>query len=209
MKKLFFAMVIVVMVLVMYDTVRAEHEAIIGDKTLVKILARHVPPELSTEDAKKLVTGGIREIPIRGKEGLMYSFSFPLIKVKVVYVNKAVSYPNGKWFVDKTMELNEFHNSYGVSILFLWIPILVILGVSIMVPLFHARTRMKSLSYILIAGPFALLFACLFVREDYKSVLQYFLFLFTIVAVSFIIGQLVDVVMETKKALDMADCHKS
>lgn len=87
-----------------------------------------VPEELVNANlAYRLVKGEIDEVIIRDEIGKSsYSFALPLIKGRVDYADKMVSYYHGKWSVNPAIGRFAKSSLVGLSILWLWIPALVI-----------------------------------------------------------------------------------
>ncbi|MGD0328138.1 MAG: hypothetical protein ABSB00_00270 [Minisyncoccia bacterium] len=157
-------------VFVVCNTARAEREVIIQNGTLIAkeitqvILAFNVPPGIPADEAYKLFTGEKEKVLTTDKVEQIPSFSFPLIKEKIMHVDRIVMYHNGAWFVSRTTEFNEPHDSYLFSILLLWMPVLLILITSIINLLSGAGAKKLSVFYAAI--PISMLIGTLFTESS-------------------------------------------
>jgi len=133
----------------------AERKAIIQNGTLIVkeitetelLRVPSVPAGLSVEQADSLVTGQLGKVIIMDEIGEKNSsFSFPLIKSRIAYTDKKVSYLGG-WIVQREPDRSTTsYDDYLLSIFWLWIPSIFTVIASIMILL--SRTRKLRVFYI-------------------------------------------------------------
>jgi len=132
------AMVFGLMLIVTVRTARSETEtSLTKDRTLivkeVKYIGRfpNVPEGISPDTAYQLASGKQTKATVVDENGSNeHSLALPWIKERTEYMDKAVTYEKGEWVVKYAPSRFKNEESKILSILWLWIPAVLIILIS-------------------------------------------------------------------------------
>ncbi|MFA6503215.1 MAG: hypothetical protein WCT45_03105 [Candidatus Paceibacterota bacterium] len=140
MKRILFAALLAIIVLLLKSPAQAkEREAVLENGTLVVkettevLRVPDVPKDLSADFALKLIAGEAKEVVIEDKVGRAYfSIAFPSVEARHEYAgDRIVRYRDGAWAVEQLPPKSSHGTETSIAILWLWMPALLIVMVSI------------------------------------------------------------------------------